>query len=458
MEKIELKDIDFSKNNTDEIKYKEMSKRKVFSNIETFASQYQLENMPNHLLNLAIFTTIPKMFRLLKVTSPFSKIKQKDNQYVMYHNNVAYPFQIFSDKNIQAVDKKILKSSKRILLSLGRTLKLACSLDLLNPRVVIGNSLDGIFKCIIVFQEKNQEKVIDYERNITMSKEDYDKLFKFQELNRLDKAELQKIYYLMTELDTYHYLYEYLLFSKEILADISRNEELKYLNEKYQLEGIHTNNYSWFGVHHETLFFQEQDAENRDYSRLISELEGFTTNPTNLTKHISRNQEIGIYKLTEKNFGFFEFGLLSDMIEDQEVKKELLSLERYGHCHRNSIKIARSLYPEDKQDAFVVGGKIKINDLDYVYHSWVEVDKKNHSTVLDYNRNLAMNKEKYYKLFGAKAISKTPIFVMEEAQKIILENAEFIDSLPYLTYFGVEIMNDLKKNESILTKKKTNLF
>lgn len=268
------------------------------SNVQIFASQYKIQKRPIELLELEEFTSYSKGYRLLKTKSPFSKIKKETRNYVFIHNKRKYPFQVLSDRTLQTFDKEILKNpKKREMESLRRTVKLACSLDLVNPEVIMGNSLAGTLEGIILFQDKQQEKVIDYASNIMMNKDDYDELFQFQELNRVDKPDLNQIYYLMTKLNMYDYMYEFLLFGKEILGDITRHDEFKYLGRKYQEEGMNTRNYSWFGPNKDSLFFQPEDVENKKYDNLIDELKSFTENPKNLTTHISYDEKKGTYRL-----------------------------------------------------------------------------------------------------------------------------------------------------------------
>ena len=64
-----------------------------------------------------------------------------------------------------------------------------------------------------------------------------------------------------------------------------------------------------------------------------------------------------------------------------------------------------------------------------------------------------MNRDKYYKLFEAKPISKTLSTEMEDIIQTIYYDAKLELHPLELNYFGKEIMNDLKKNEKILQKK-----
>ena len=83
------------------------------------------------------------------------------------------------------------------------------------------------------------------------------------------------------------------------------------------------------------------------------------------------------------------FNLLSDFIDNEQIKDELLSKKRHGHCHENSQMIANGL----GDNALIVGGKIKINENDYFNHSWVELEDE--KLVFDYNHNIIMDKKGY---------------------------------------------------------------
>lgn len=142
--------------------------------------------------------------------------------------------------------------------------------------------------------------------------------------------------------------------------------------------------------------------------------------------------------------------MLSDKISDSKLKKQLLSESRYHNCHENTPKVAASLDEETRKKAYIVGGKIKCNDIDYLYHSWVEIDDL--SAVIDFNNNIIMKKEDYYKLFGAISINKTNILDMMQIIEMVCLKAKLRFHQANLNYFGNEIMNDLKKNEKIFRK------
>lgn len=244
-------------------------------------------------------------------------------------------------------------------------------------------------------------------------------------------------------------IYEYLIFTKEIFNELSKKDDLKFLTEKYDENGINLHNYLLFGNNSDAIFFQREDFKHRKYNKLIRELDDFTENPTRESKHITYVEEKEEYMLKARNFGYVTFDLLSNFTKDEKVKEILLSTARYGKCHINANMVARLLSEKNKASAYIVGGKFKENEIDYFYHSWIEIDEKN--IVIDFNHNIIMNRDKYYKLFEIVPISKISVSEMEEIIKTITD-ADFNMHPIELNYFGPELMRDLKKNEAIFKK------
>ena len=186
------------------------------------------------------------------------------------------------------------------------------------------------------------------------------------------------------------------------------------------------------------------------YNKLIDELNNFTENPTRKSKHITYVDDKNEYMLKARNFGYFTFDLVSNFMVNEEVRNQLLSGDRYGECHTNNNILARSLPEKDKASAYIDSGKFKENEKDYFYHSWVEIDEKN--IVIDYNHNIVMGRDAYYKLFEIVPISKESALEMEDIIQVVTYDVGFDMHLFYLNFFGPELMVDLKKNEVILKK------
>lgn len=422
-----------------------------FNNIQAFADNYPDSKLDDNISNLILFTTYSNLKRNIASYSPLSKNITKNNDskwnYNFNYNNKSYSFSVFSDYNLQEFDKKLLVSSKRLKYQLSRALKLACSMDLVNPRVSIGNSKLGTFDSIIIFEGNGTHIVIDYGRNLVMKKNDYFELFSYKEINCVDKYDLYNIFYMINKLDNPEDIYEYLIFTKEIFNELSKRPQFSFLIKKYDYNGFNLRNYTLMGNDHDCLFFQTEDNHMK-YETLVSELDSFTENPQIKAKHITYDKKTQKYKLKEKNFGFFTFDLLSDLICDEQIKQKLLSDSRYGECHDNSLMIANSFTETDKKNIYVVSGKFKTNEIDYFDHSWVEIDNKN--VVIDFNHNIVMNRDKYYKLFEIKTLNKTLINEMEEIINTVIFGAKLEIDPSIINLFGKELMNDLKRNEKVL--------
>lgn len=426
-----------------------------FCNAQTFANNYHNnEKISKNLCRLILFTLHSKIDRNINSKlSLFNNITKNPNgelEYTFNYKGKNYPFSVFSDYKLQKIDKKVLESSKRIEEQLFRSLKLACSMDLVNPRIAIGNSLIGPFHILIIFQDKGIDRVIDYTTNLVMNKNDYYELFNYCELNTVDKFDLYNIYCMIDEFNDYEHIYEYLIFTKEIFNELSKKEPFEFLTKKYDINGFNNHNNILLGDNGDSLFFRDEDVYNMKYDKIIWELDSFTENPTEKSKYILYDNKKEKYKIKRK-FGFFTFDLLSNMICDKEVKEQLLSKDRYNKCHQNAIMIARLLSEEDKKTTYIVGGKFKVNEIDYLLHSWIEIDEKN--VVIDFNHNIVMNRDEYYKLYKVQPISKTIISEMEDIIETVIYDAKLYVHPIVLNYFGRELMSDLKKNKKILQKR-----
>lgn len=437
---------------------------KAKNNLETLIENSDFDKLTevnDELFRIIQFTTMSKYSRKVSNRLPFAKlitgITTKKDEYIFKYNNKEYPFTLLSEKNIQEIDKKNLTdTNKRNEPQILRVLKLACSMDLINPKVIIGNSQFRILDNLISFEENGTEKIIDYSKNIIMKKDDYFELFDFEELNIITKPELYNIFIILSELGNYKLLYYFLLFTKEMFNDLSKNILFEEINvkKKFNHEGINKKNSSVIGRLSDALYFQDSENRNSKYTEEREEIEEFTLNPNKPTQHITYNEAEDKYIFKNKHFGSFDFSLISDAIDYEPVKEDLLSYNRFHKCHPNSHNIIRMLSSRDRENSYIVGGKVKANDLDYNYHSWVEIDDKN--IAIDYNHNIIMNRDKYYKLYEAIAIQKTTAIKMEEIKKILINEADLKLYFSNLNYFGEEIYNDMLKNQKVFRKNSTN--
>lgn len=433
-----------------------------FCNIQTLVYGEGLEkyvNIDNKLISLMNFTTKSNYYRNFCNRLPFAKnmtgVTTKKDCYIFKYLGKEYPFSLFSEWNLQDIEKENIKDSqRRIKMSTLRNLRLACSLDVVNPKLIIGNSSFRALDTLISYEDKDIEKIIDYSKNLVMKADDYFELFQFDKLNTLEKWKLFNVYSVIAEMDCWEHLFEFLLFYDEIFSDLAKNEMFDEYNmqKRFNAKGFHKKNNSILGNKSDSLFFDvEFDQAKFKYKDSRREIDDFTLNPSIFTEHVRYDEKKKKYIYEDKDFGMFEFGLLSDSFESEEEKADLLSKHRYHRCHFNSQKIIESLAKVDQENAFLVAGKIRANDTNDFYHSWVEIDSKN--VVLDYNRNFVMNRDKYYKLYGAVALQKTTAADIKEIYDKLINEAELLLTDKDLNYFGAEILRDLKKNEKVFSKK-----
>ncbi len=408
-----------------------------FNNIDTLINNSCInEIIPHQISKLLIFTTLNKLNKIVIFHTLCAKtIKWKDNKYLFSYNGKQYPFSILSDQPIQKVDQKYLlnhkvNSSNHYLYSTIRSLKLAASLDLNNLKIVTGTSLAQKLDILISFSYKNKEYIINYFYNLIMLKQDYYNLFKYKEFSIVNKNELYQIHHILNYIGNEH-LYELLIFNQIFFPNIN----------EYDSNGFNNNNMAIIGKNHDSLFFLNIDCYPK-YGTILNELTKFTQNPTINFKHIKKTNQSGKYLLKDRKFGICFFYLLSDYINDKAIKQQLLSDNRYNKCHEMAIKMALN-FQSKENFIYVVGGKIAVNENDFFKHSWVEIDNKN--LVIDFNHNLIMDRDQYYRLFSTKIISKTNVNDLKKILKIVYKDLS-LDLHPILiNYFGMEIMNDINK-------------
>lgn len=433
-----------------------------FCNIQTLVDGEKLERyveIDNKIFSLMYFATKSNYYRNFCNRLPFAKnmtgVTTKKDCYIFKYLGKEYPFTLFSEWNLLDIEKETIKDSQsRIKMSTLRNLRLACSLDVVNPKLIIGNSSFRALDTLISYEDKGIEKIIDYSKNLVMKADDYFELFQFDKLNTLEKWKLYNIYSVIAEMNCWEHLFEFLLFYDEIFSDLAKKEMFDEYNmqKKFNVKSFHKKNNSVLGNKSDSLFFDvEFDQAKFKYKDSRKEIDDFTLNPSIFTEHVRYDEKKKKYIYEDKDFGLFEFGLLSDSFESEEIKADLLSENRYHKCHSNSHFIIESLPMVDQEQAYLVAGKIRANDTNYFYHSWVEIDSKN--VVLDYNRNFVMNRDKYYKLYGAVALQKTTATDMKEVRDELINKAELILTFIDINYFGTEILRDLKKNEKVFSKK-----
>ncbi len=403
---------------------------------------------------LSKFTSLSKfnvMVSNLSLSNLFTlHIIKSKKMYALVKDKKKYHFQRLSDIINYSLDKKILldpkKRSSKVLM---RSLRLACSPDFINACLVVAFTKNDL-SVLIEYEKNHHLYIIDYANNLVMAKENYQELYQMKEVSRIDQVTLYKIHYLLTQ--GYFKLFPsfyVLLFPNEVLKDISKME--KWFVKKFDHLGIHFNNYFWLGDDCDDLFLTDEDFQVEKISSTYHEIREFTMNPNLPNNHISFDEKTKKYIYHKRNENV-TFELLSDYIENPEIKEELLSFNRYGNCHENSTGLM--LYFDTCSKKWLVNGKIKINEKDYFHHTWVEFEKQGEILVIDYNSNIILRKKDYDRLTGAREINRTDVDTLESLIHLL---DDFDLSIPsgIFGYFSQELKRDLEKNKFLIKQKET---
>lgn len=155
------------------------------------------------------------------------------------------------------------------------------------------------------------------------------------------------------------------------------------------------------------------------------------------------------YKL--ENGKIITFDLLSDMLDaDKKILDELESNKRKRKCHSRSISLGDST-----KDSVVLTGTITVGDRK-VLHSVVEANnKQNKPVILDWTRNLVIDKESYIKLFKFDILTSVDSKLIFDDLSILKELG--LDVKQYLV-FRDELMKDVEKNSQIFYSEDQNEF
>ena len=136
---------------------------KLYNNLETLltnSNPKKIIKRNNNILKMLTFTTMPTFVKKVSNRLPFANlltgVSTKKNNYIFKHNKKKYPFNILSEENIQKIDKKNLTSDEIAYKNdLIRVLKLACSMDLVNTKIIIYNSEFKSIGYLISFEENS---------------------------------------------------------------------------------------------------------------------------------------------------------------------------------------------------------------------------------------------------------------------------------------------------------------
>lgn len=215
----------------------------------------------------------------------------------------------------------------------------------------------------------------------------------------------------------------------------------------YTKEGINVNT---FNILFKNMFDSEDDYERYIVAILI---EYFTLKESERKKFIKKDLDVD-FKKDDDDFFYlkykekiYTFDLLSNKLKFKDkstnpIKKELLTVNRFHKCFKmalfliylNSSKILTGI--ED------IGGKC-------VQHSVIEIENEdNKKYILDYTKNLYMEKDDYIDLYNFKVLQIINNEEYYNDQKILTKYVPF-DVRIYL-FFREEIKKDLNKNKHVL--------
>lgn len=408
---------------------------------------YDKKDKIKELDSLSVFTSLKRFNRIVLSILPPKSLKHiriKNFKYTITKDGKTYNFECLSDKKILKGDKKILQNYKeRLRKYFWRVLRIASSNKLIDSKLLVGYGNE--IQLLVDYSKNGKRYIIDYLNNIIMEKENYIELYNFKVINEIDRFTLWQMHLILEELkfDPQMMLY-FFIFSREILKDLSKS--YKYLSSKYDEYGKNYSNYYWMGDACDRLYFMDEDYKFDKKETIKTKIRKFTENPEQTIEDI---YPLGNGKYCYKDyFKKIEFKLISDYVTgNDDIKNELLSNNRYHQCHANSCIM---LFRLDNEKKYWVSGQIKVNNYDYLYHSWVECTKNGKTYVFDYNYNLIMEKKDYYKLMDAKAINKSDIETIKKLKDYVLDGV-LTSSCMTIGYFSQELLRDLEK-QPILKK------
>lgn len=151
-----------------------------------------------------------------------------------------------------------------------------------------------------------------------------------------------------------------------------------------------------------------------------------------------KQRKIFIYKSKSLEIPFVR---LSDDFDDEEIKEELTSKNRYHKCHIQSLILA-----SNNPSMRIVTGYITIKN-HRILHSFVEYDSNEGTIVIDWTKNIRMLKQDYCKITNFVSLSTI------EGNDLLsdLENPFFAHNINVKVYcvFRNEIVENLTKNKKL---------
>lgn len=208
------------------------------------------------------------------------------------------------------------------------------------------------------------------------------------------------------------------------------------------------------GIRKETydLLFKNENlpesyGKDKNSDKILYDIENFTKCNANIENNaISYNDKNKNYEYHLED-RVIPFEMFSDSIKNEKLKKELLSNERYGKCHKMVIGLIRYL----KNPATILTGVCERHGKNFL-HSVIEIQTKNGIKIIDYTLNIIMPKQIYIELTNFQEIETIKdIEMLEDEKDGILNFLADVNSKtkPYLG-FRQEMSVDLKKNKTML--------
>lgn len=325
--------------------------------------------------------------------------------------------------------------------TLPRILRLATCNKLNDSKLLV--CYDNDIHMLVSFNYEGITYVIDYFNDLIMKKDDYFNICKNNILNEVSFRQLYELYVFIKEHGIPLPFTYFMLFPEELITRFYRMNLGIYGD--YSKSGINIGNYALIGDNCDDIFLHKDDVVKHD---ILDEIEEYTVNGIE-TEHIKCLGDNHSYKDENHEFTFM---LFSDIATDQEFINTLRSEDRYGKCHSGSWAHVMSVMKAYSDGLVsIIGGKYLINDVDYYYHTWIELELEDRFFVFDYTKNLIMDRDRYYELTGAKVIN---VVSPDEVRKIIhhvrLGNLRM--NIMDCSYFSKEILSDLERNKHILKR------
>ena len=164
-------------------------------------------------------------------------------------------------------------------------------------------------------------------------------------------------------------------------------------------------------------------------------------------KNISFDEENKSYKYNYKNREI-KFKKLSDIIKDENLKKELCSNKRYKQCHSKSMQLVGTFLEDSVK---ILTGICTAKNFKYL-HSVIEVDNGKEIFIADYTKNILMKKVDFVDLVHFEEIQQIEnIDYLEDLKDGTLKSIGEIGlSTKEYTAFRDELRKDLQKNKDMI--------